>query len=92
MLSTACMGKGNLGKVYLRSFDPDGDGIDIRWWQVPEAGFCMAQPEIIFEGKGKSRVVIPDGMKGCKLHFVCEVTYNGDYNLRGYRRVIINVK
>ena len=75
-----------------RSYDPDGDNIDIRWWVLPEAGSCPVEPTISIDTDGKAKVRIPSEAKGSRIHIICEVTDDGDFNLKGYRRIIINVK
>ncbi len=71
------------------SYDPDNDTIDIKWWLIPEAG---NGPDgiIISESDGPmTSVILTDGAKGKTYHIICEVTDNGPFRLKSYRRIIL---
>jgi hypothetical protein len=74
-----------------KSYDPDDDQIRFKWWLIPEAGTSQ---EVIIPNNNSSKVKIkiPPGSVGEKFHVICEVTDNGEPNLTGYRRFIVNSK
>ena len=74
------------------TYDPDGDMLTFKWWYMPEAGNYNGKIEIKNNDKTVSETSIPADAKGKSIHIICEVTDNGEHNLKGYRRIIINVK
>lgn len=74
------------------TFDPDGNQLTYKWWYMPEAGNYKENIEIKNADTISSEVIIPAAAKGKTIHIICEVTDNGEHNLKGYRRIIINVK
>lgn len=75
-----------------KSSDPDGDRIDIKWLYLPEAGNGPTELDIAGDDTLKAELTVPRLPSGTKIHILCEATDNGDFNLKGYRRVIITVK
>lgn len=75
-----------------KSYDPDGDQLTYKWWYMPEAGNYNGKIEIRNADKSISEVSVPTDAKDKTIHIICEVTDNGEHNLKGYRRIIINVK
>lgn len=74
-----------------KTYDPDGDAVEIRWWKVPEAAAAAADIYIPEAAAAKLYLPIPADSKGKSLHVICEVTDNGDVPLTSYRRVIIDI-
>ena len=74
------------------TYDPDGDKLTYKWWYMPEAGNYNGNIEIRNADKTVSEVRIPTDAEGKTIHIICEVTDNGTHNLKGYRRIIINVR
>ena len=75
-----------------KTYDPDGDQLTYKWWYMPEAGNYNGKIEIRNADKSISEVSVPTDAKSKTIHIICEVTDNGEHNLKGYRRIIINVK
>jgi hypothetical protein len=74
------------------SYDPDGDEVSHQWIYYREAGTTPLDRGLIGEGdKPVIEVEIPDYARNGTLHFVLEVTDNGDPTLYSYRRVIVEV-
>lgn len=74
------------------TYDPDGDKLTYKWWYMPEAGNYNGNIEIRNADNTVSEVRIPTDAEGKTMHIICEVTDNGVHNLKGYRRIIINVR
>lgn len=74
------------------TYDPDGDQLTYKWWYMPEAGNYDGILEINDADKSIAKLTLPQEAKGKTLHIICEVTDNGKYNLKSYRRIIIHVK
>lgn len=74
------------------TYDPDGDLLTYKWWYMPEAGNYDGILEINDADKSIAKLTLPQEAKGKTLHIICEVTDNGKYNLKSYRRIIIHVK
>ena len=73
-----------------KSFDPNRNAIAFHWWQQPEIGtaqFVIMRPE-----KAVTTVNIPADATGQTLHLVCEVSDQGQFNLKSYQRIIIVVE
>ncbi|RMG56557.1 MAG: DUF1593 domain-containing protein, partial [Bacteroidetes bacterium] len=70
--------------------DPDGDGLNVRWFQFPEAGIAKAtfsQPEAL-----ETEVILPEAAQsGQVFQFVLEVTDTGTPALTRYQRVAVTV-
>jgi hypothetical protein len=73
--------------------DPDGDSLNIRWWQYEEADSYGGSVEIQNSDKQISSFKVPaDAKKGDNIHIVCEVTDNGAPQLTRYQRVVIEIE
>jgi hypothetical protein len=71
-----------------KSFDPDGDKLNFKWWIQPEAGSFSGNVDISNDNSGKAVVKIPEASAGKTFHVICEITDNGVPNLSSYRRII----
>ena len=71
------------------SYDPDNDTIDIKWWLIPEAGNGPDGINISDSDGPVTSVILTAGTKGKSYHIICEVTDNGPFRLKSYRRIII---
>ncbi len=71
------------------SSDPDGNKLNFRWWQYPEAGTYPKDLQI--EGLESSFTFqIPsDARPSETIHIICEVSDDGSPTLKSYRRLII---
>lgn len=75
-----------------KTYDPDNNQLTYKWWYMPEAGNYNGKIEIKNADKTVSEISIPADAKGTTIHIICEVTDDGEHNLKGYRRIILNVK
>lgn len=75
-----------------KSWDPDGDQLQYKWWVIPEAGNYADPVEIINAESGRASVQVPDNGAGKSIHVICEVTDEGEPALTSYRRIIFEVK
>jgi hypothetical protein len=75
-----------------KSYDPDDDKLNFKWWILPEAGSYRGDVKIMDADTEKATVFIPSGAQGAKIHVICEVADNGKPALTSYRRIIIVVK
>ena len=73
-----------------KSKDPDGNNVRFQWWQQPEIG--TAKLTIDDANKSIINVHIPADAADQTLHLVCEVSDNGAFSLKSYRRIIVQVK
>ena len=71
-----------------KSYDPDKDGLNYKWWAVPEAGTYTGKIEIADSETGIATFHIPSDAAGKEFHVICEVTDDGSPNLTSYRRII----
>jgi hypothetical protein len=74
------------------SRDPDGDGLDFRWWVYAEAGEGFPEPVAIDGADSpRARVRVPRPTRLCSVHVILEVTDRGAPPLTRYRRVVLRV-
>ncbi len=72
--------------------DPDGDGLEYRWWQYREAGSYDGAVEIRDGEKRDAAFVVPDDADaGQTIHLIAEVTDRGTPPLTRYQRVVATV-
>lgn len=74
-----------------RSYDPDGDALDFRWWVLPEAGTYTGKVSVSDASSEKVIIDVPADAAGFEFHVICEVHDVGVPSLVGYRRVIFRV-
>jgi len=73
--------------------DPDGDELEYRWWQYPEAGSYDGSIELRDAGKKDASFTIPgDAGRGKTIHIICEVTDSGTPQLTRYQRVVVEIE
>lgn len=75
-----------------KTFDPDGDSMEYKWWILPEAGSCKLPLSIEHDDAPVAMLHVPETGKGTTIHVICEVTDNGNPRLTGYRRYVFHVK
>jgi hypothetical protein len=72
--------------------DPDGDTIELHWWQYREAGTYPESVSIAkFHQKTATVTIPPDAQPGQSIHVILEATDNGRPALKRYHRVVLNV-
>jgi hypothetical protein len=74
------------------SIDPDNDTLSYKWWVYKEAGTYGKAVEIKDSTSQKTSMIIPADAAGKTIQVVLEVTDDGDPQLKGWRRAIVNVK
>ena len=72
-----------------KSFDPDGNQLQFKWWVVSEAGIYSKGIRILNGESPIATVYIPKDVSGQEFHIICQVTDDGVHNLTSYRRVIL---
>lgn len=75
-----------------KTFDPENDPLNFKWWIMPEAGTYRKKVTIQNENSDKIAFEIPSDSAGKTIHIICEVTDNGLPALTSYRRIIIMSK
>ena len=75
-----------------KSFDPEEDQLNFKWWILPEAGRYQGEVSIPDKNASKITIRIPGDAGRKTFHVICEVTDNGDPQLTSYRRIIIQSK
>lgn len=72
--------------------DPDGDEIDIRWWEYREAGSTTRAAELeVVEGEAIVVRIPADARVGDTIHIIVEARDAAVFPLVAYQRVIITV-
>ena len=75
--------------IYGYAFDPDGDEVIVKWWQMP-VGSCKGQARIDNADSMNATVNIPEDIEeGQTIHIILEATDNGTPSLTQYQRVVI---
>lgn len=75
-----------------RSFDPDKDEINYRWYIYEEPSTCKETINIDGNDTPQCRLVIPSSITaGNTIHLILEITDNGKPALTSYKRVIIEI-
>lgn len=72
-----------------KSFDPDGDQLDYRWWVLPETGTYPGKVTLSESNTPLARIQIPPDAAGKTIHVICEVSDHGTHPLTSYRRMIL---
>lgn len=92
---------GQTVNLAAQAADPDGDRLDIKWWQYREAGTYAGQVRL---ARGTARaaggvsnlsnsVTVPsDAKPGDTIHIIAEVTDAGSPTLTRYGRFILTVR
>lgn len=75
-----------------QSYDPDGDKLSIKWWILPEAGDVNSDVALADNGDGTATITVAGNCNPGNIHIICEVTDDGKFCLKGYRRIILSVK
>ena len=83
-----------------RTFDPDGDKVQLLWWQQKEAGSYHKEVPVTACVKGRGNKVkrqcaivdLPTDARGKTVHLICEARDDGAFRLVSYRRIVIDVK
>jgi hypothetical protein len=82
---------GAVARLTAVASDPDGDELDLSWWQYREAGTSPAVLELEPSG-GAVRFRVPeDAVEGETLHVVVTVGDSGVPRLVRHQRVVITV-
>lgn len=73
--------------------DPDGDALDLSWWQYREVGGIPGQPPIAIADPGgpHASFVAPPVKASTDLHIILEVRDRGTPPITRYRRIIVEV-
>lgn len=73
------------------SSDPDNDTLNYNWWQYYDADNASTKLIIVNNtSKSNASFVVPNE-PGKQLQIICEVTDNGEPNLKAYQRIIYNI-
>lgn len=72
-----------------KTFDPENDQLNFKWWIMAEAGTYKKKVIIQNENSDKITFDIPFDSVGKTIHIICEVTDNGKPALTSYRRIIL---
>ena len=74
-----------------KTFDPDEDRLNYRWWVLPEAGNYEGDITIENNLSSTTTILIPQDAQQSTIHIICEVQDDGVPALTSYRRIILNV-
>lgn len=75
------------------STDPDGDKLNFKWWQYPEAGTYDGELSIPDPSNPVCEVLIPKDAKGKEIHLILEVNDdNKIVSMYDYRRIVFVVE
>ncbi|MDE5998252.1 MAG: DUF1593 domain-containing protein, partial [Muribaculaceae bacterium] len=73
------------------SGDPDGDGLEYKWWIMSEAGISIPEQCLTVDSSGNADILLPKDLDKGDVHIICECTDSGSIPLTSYRRVILKV-
>jgi hypothetical protein len=80
------------GSTVKLSADPDGDRLNIKWWQYRDAGTYKGDVTVRDADKEIAYLQIPpDARPGDTIHLIAEVTDSGKPPLTRYARIIVTV-
>ncbi|MDH6305400.1 hypothetical protein M2459_001853 [Parabacteroides sp. PF5-5] len=74
-----------------KSFDPDNNRLSFHWWIMPESGTYTGTIKIDNSDHNYTTIKIPTDAAGKSFHVICEVTDDGEHQLKSYRRIIVEV-
>jgi len=74
------------------SSDPDGDDLSYHWWQYKEADSYKGTVNMTGANSRNASFKVPSVNTRATIHIILEVTDNGNPNLTGYRRLVVNVQ
>ncbi len=76
----------------VKTTDPDGNEMSIKWWQYAEVDTYPGKIVILNDTGSKTVFKIPEDIKrGENIHIICEVSDHGFPTLTRYSRTIINI-
>ncbi len=75
-----------------KSYDPDGDDLQYKWWILPEAGTYKKSVIVENADTNKAIVNVPVDMGKETIHLILEVTDMGTPSLTAYRRMVITTR
>jgi hypothetical protein len=79
-------------KLNAIAFDPDGNKIALKWYQMP-VGSYTNKIEILNANTLNAEFIMPkDALTGQSIHIILEATDDGTPALASYQRVIIEVR
>ncbi len=74
------------------AFDPDGDAVDLRWWQYHEADSYAGQVAIHGANSRHASLTVPDdAAPGDTIHVILDAKDDGTPSITRYQRVVITV-
>lgn len=82
---------GECVKFKAQVSDPDGDQVNVTWWQYIEEGTYPDVVEITASDEGATVKVPSDAQKGQTVSIILQGTDDGDFPLTRYDRVRIEV-
>ncbi|WP_297088121.1 nucleoside hydrolase-like domain-containing protein [uncultured Draconibacterium sp.] len=71
--------------------DPDGDKVDHKWWQYGHAGTYDGEIDLKDASSKSISFIAPKVEKTSTIHFILQVTDNGQPSLNAYQRFVITV-
>jgi len=74
------------------SFDPDGDKLSFRWWRYDDVDTSKATIDITSAATQSGASFVAPDERGKTIHFILEVTDDGDPPLTRYQRVIFTIE
>lgn len=75
----------------IKTKDPDGDVLQIRFWQYREAGTYPQEIHLTSQGK-KVHFKIPDTADRGTIHILAEVKDGSSHPMTRYARLVVNVQ
>lgn len=72
--------------------DPDGDEVEVSFWQYGEADTYGGEVELTSQQEGQVSFTIPEDVKpNDTIHIIAEARDQGDHPITRYQRVIVTV-
>lgn len=82
---------GECVKLKARVSDPDGDHVEVTWWQYLEEGTYAGAVAIVATGKDAIVTIPADAESGQTISIILQGRDDGDFPLTRYDRVILDV-
>jgi hypothetical protein len=84
--------RGDVVELRVRSSDPDGDDVAVRWWRWDDADSYAGSVELDRTSGSRASFAVPgDAEAGQTIHVVAEATDDGSPALTRYERFVVSV-
>ncbi|MGN0972305.1 MAG: nucleoside hydrolase-like domain-containing protein [Aristaeellaceae bacterium] len=83
--------KGETVTLTVKTYDPDGDDVAVKFWQYDDADTIFVPVEMTVDGNTATITVPENALYNDTIHIIVEATDNDEIPLTRYQRAIITV-